>query len=673
MSKMAKVTIDGKEVKVPDGTNLVDAAQEAGVHIPNLCYIKGMKGVGACRLCLVEVEGGRGHSIACNTRVKDGMVVRTDTDEIKESRKFVIDMILSMHPLDCMTCTKAGVCQLQKYAYDMEVKESTFTRKKFGYPTDEANPFIKRDPEYCIICGRCVRVCEEQGTNVLDFMGRGVGAKVVTENDKPLQDSQCTFCGSCVDACPVNALLEADRWRKGREWEYEAVKSACTLCGNGCEITAYSKDGQVVKVRSGADEGSVRKYICAIGRFGFDSLASDTRLTSPMIKDKGKMKDVTWDEALELAAKKLKAAGKNAGLITNAAITTEDAVAAAMLAKDGLKSQNYESTVSLYCTADIISRSQAADLDAADLVVLVGLDTSQHSRILPALDAAVRKSLKRKTKLVVVNSKDTGMDEVADVKLGGPEAASLKSLAKACIDAGMKADKKLQDALKDAKASDEAAAAAELFSKSDNPVVIAAPSLFDAAQNLSLIKGAAVAAGFEANAKGVAGAGLSGKGGTAADIAGANLKALLVVGEQPSAIKPKTDFLIAVASHKSAITKAADIVLPAAVTLETSGSIVDYLGNVVKLNASVAPPEGVKTVKDILSGIGKALGKDIKASASDIKKAATSGKASALPFEQVKGLESSPEKVNSGTCSSVLETTRMLWLKEKPAQIAAAK
>jgi len=130
------------------------------------------------------------------------MNISTTTDKVKEVRKFVIDLILSMHPLDCMTCTKAGVCNLQQYAYDFEIKESSFTRKKFGYPTDEANPFIKRDPEYCVLCSRCIRVCKAQGTNVLEFSGRGVGAKVVTANDAPLQDSTCTFCGNCVDACP---------------------------------------------------------------------------------------------------------------------------------------------------------------------------------------------------------------------------------------------------------------------------------------------------------------------------------------------------------------------------------------------------------------------------------------------------------------------------------------
>ncbi|MBA3071863.1 MAG: 2Fe-2S iron-sulfur cluster binding domain-containing protein, partial [Nitrospirae bacterium] len=318
MSNMIKLTIDGKEIQAPEGSNLIDAAETAGIHIPNLCYLKGMPGIGACRLCLVKIEGMKAPMIACNTKVKEGIVVNTKSEKIQETRKFVIDLILSMHPLDCMTCTKAGVCNLQQYAYDFDLKESTFTRKKFGFSIDEGNPFIKRDPDYCILCGRCVRVCKHQGTNVLDFMGRGVGAKVITATDKPLQESSCTFCGSCVDACPVNALLEADRWRKGREWEYEKTRSVCLLCGNGCDISVSTKEGRVAKVDSGGADGSVEKYICAYGRFGFDCIEAETRVTSPMKKVGNELKERTGEDAINIVAKKLKKAGASAGFISTA-------------------------------------------------------------------------------------------------------------------------------------------------------------------------------------------------------------------------------------------------------------------------------------------------------------------------------------------------------------------
>jgi NADH dehydrogenase/NADH:ubiquinone oxidoreductase subunit G len=167
MSKKVNVTIDGKETQVPEGTNLIDAAESVGVHIPNLCYLKGMRGIGACRMCLIEIEGMKAPMIGCTTRVKEGMAVNTKTQKVEEVRKFVIDLILSMHPLDCMTCTKAGVCNLQKYAYDFEIKESKFNRKKFGYPVDEANPFIKRDPDYCVLCGRRERMSWSSWAEVL--------------------------------------------------------------------------------------------------------------------------------------------------------------------------------------------------------------------------------------------------------------------------------------------------------------------------------------------------------------------------------------------------------------------------------------------------------------------------------------------------------------------------
>ena len=180
MTKMVNMEFDGKAVSVPEGMTLVDAAATVGVHIPNLCHIKELRGVGACRMCMVEIEGMRTPVTGCTTRTKEGMKVQTKTPKVEEIRKFVTDLVLSFHPLDCMTCPKAGACDLQRYAADLGIRESSFGRKSFNYELNDRSPFITIDNNYCILCGRCVRVCKEQGTNVLDFMGRGITTKVST-------------------------------------------------------------------------------------------------------------------------------------------------------------------------------------------------------------------------------------------------------------------------------------------------------------------------------------------------------------------------------------------------------------------------------------------------------------------------------------------------------------
>lgn len=665
MAKTVKLTIDGRQVKAPEGMNLVDAAELVGIHIPNLCYLKGMKGIGACRLCLVEVEGGKGPVVACNTKVKEGMEVRTATEKVLESRKFVLDLILSMHPLDCMTCTKAGVCRLQQYAYDFEIKESSFTRKKFGYPTDEANPFIKRDPEYCILCGRCVRVCKEQGTDVLEFMGRGVGAKVVTAEDKPLQESACTFCGSCVDACPVNALLEAGRWRKGREWDYEKVSSVCLLCGNGCDITVSTRDGMVQKINSGAPEGSVEKYICAYGRYGFDCIEADTRVTSPMVRENGKLREASWKEALDLVAGKLKNAGNEAGFISVAGIENEDALALKKFASEVVKTKNHDTTLSLYGNAEIFANSQQADMDSADLIFLVGLNTSQRQRVLPQLDASIRR-VQGGARLVVINSSETEIAEVAATCVTGDELAGLKAVAKAAVDKGMKADKTLVDALSDAQVTEEAEKAAALLAEAKSPLVLASPSLFEAASNIALIKGSAVAVPLESNAKGVSLMGLSTEGKTYAEMAKGGLNVLYAVGEVPLDSRPKTDFLVVQNSHLTGLAKEADVVLPSATFLESAGTMVHYMGRLKYLPQAIEPQGEAKTHRDILIQLAKAMGSALnKPTESEVKKALkTKVKPSFRPFAKKEGLDVSPSDMVESVNASVLNGTRLLWLRE---------
>ena len=679
MKKMVTLKIDGKEVKAPEGTILIDAAESAGIHIPNLCYIKGMKGVGACRLCLVEIEGMKAPVIACNTKVKEGMAVNTKTEKVEEVRKFVIDLILSMHPLDCMTCTKAGVCKLQSYAYNFGIKESSFTRKKFGYPTDEANPFFKRDPEYCILCGRCVRICKEQGTNVLDFMGRGVGSKVVTATDKPLQESECTFCGSCVDVCPVNALLEAERWRKGREWEYERVQSQCLSCGDGCDIIVSTKDGEVVKINAGAEEGSAERFICAVGRFGFDSLNNESRITSPMKKVGNELKEISWDEAISLVSKKMKEAGKSSGFITTAGILNEDALSLKIFASDVVKTKNIDTTVSLYAGADSM-RGNEADLEEADLMVLIGLNPNQWLRVLPALDAIIRKKVERGTKLIVINSGEPKIASAATVNLKGDEASTLSALSKTLEEQRVKSmEREAKEKEQKAEEMSDLEKAADLIAKAKNTVILTAPSLYSASSNieataskLKLPVPQVVAVPLEANAKGVTLMGLVTEGSSYKEmIKGGAVKVLYAVGEIPGK-RPNVDFLIVQNSHLTPLARQADVVLPSAAILESDGTIVDYLGRLKKVQKAIEPPGETKTHREIFSSLAKTMGSTIKVTDTEIKKAAKvkKEKPSIVSYKKQEGLDIDPLMTIESLNYSIMNGSRLLWLKETEKAIA---
>ncbi len=664
MSKTVTLKIDGNEVRVPQGTNLIDAAEAAGVHIPNLCYLKGMKGIGACRMCLVEVEDMKAPLIGCTAKVKDGMIVNTKTEKVEEIRKFVIDLILSMHPLDCMTCTKAGVCKLQQYAYDFGIKESSLTRKKFGYPVDEANPFIKRDHDYCVLCGRCVRVCKEQGTNVLEFMGRGVGSKIGTAMDKPLQESDCTFCGSCVDVCPVNALLEADRWRKGREWEYTKTGSTCLSCGSGCNITVSSKDGSVVKINSGAEEGSVEKYICAIGRFGFESVTSDARVTLPMKMVNGSLQETTWQEAIEIVAGKIKAAGADSGIISTAGILNEDASLLAKLAVDAIKTNNIDTTTSLYADANSIKSSDAVDIDSADAIILVGLNPSQWERAFPALDAGIRRRVSRGAKLITLNTTETKIASAATVNLRGDEAATLAQVSKALVDKGNKGGSDLESAVSGLNVSEDIEKAAEIISGAKAPVIFCLPSLFNASRNLSLlldIKVVAIPA--EANARGVIANGLSTRGKTYREMVSGGVDVIYAIGEVPVTERPDVDFLVVQTSYLTELAKQADVVLPSAAYLESEGTITNYLGKDKVVRKVLEPRGDSMQHKDIFIELSKALGTELK-ERGETKSVQEVGKPKFNAFEKKEGMEADLADIIAASNAAVIGHSKLLWLKE---------
>ncbi len=309
---MAKIQllIDGKQVQAEEGTSILKAALGAGIDIPRLCYMDNLPGEGNCRLCVVEVEGSPNLMASCTTPVLANMVVNTSTERVIHARRSVIELILSDHPLDCMTCEKSGDCALEKYAYELGVTSSRFDGEKHEYAQDTTNPFFIRDHNKCILCGRCVTACKEiQFNEAISFANRGFSYKIATAYDRPLQESSCVFCGRCVAACPTGALIEKSRIGAGRTWEIESVSTICSYCGTGCGIQFNTKGGRIISATATPNKSVNNGSLCVKGRFGWSYIHSPNRLGTPLIrtgkKGEGKFRQASWEEALDMVAERL--------------------------------------------------------------------------------------------------------------------------------------------------------------------------------------------------------------------------------------------------------------------------------------------------------------------------------------------------------------------------------
>lgn len=282
---MPKLTIDGQQIQARPGMTVLEAALANNIDIPHLCYHSELSVPGGCRLCQVELEGRPDTVTSCGLECADDMVVHTRSEQLTEIRRDIIDLFVSDHPLDCVTCDKAGSCLLQKYAYEYDITNTSY-KEEISCPLyQDDNPFFIRDHKYCILCGKCVRACDEiVGANAIEIIGRGFESHVATPFDGPMIDSSCVFCGNCVQVCPTAALMPVSRRRKGREWELERRKSICGYCGVGCQVEYALKDGEIIYAQ-GTPEGPANgEFLCTKGRYGWDFATHPDRLTSPLIR-----------------------------------------------------------------------------------------------------------------------------------------------------------------------------------------------------------------------------------------------------------------------------------------------------------------------------------------------------------------------------------------------------
>jgi predicted molibdopterin-dependent oxidoreductase YjgC len=324
-SKIITVTIDGQTVKVKQGVTVLEASREAGVYIPTLCYHPSLEPYGGCRLCIVEIEGLRGFPTSCTTPATEGMVVTTKSPKLQELRRGIFELIIAEHPMQCITCAKNLRCELQEVASRIGLEKISLPSTYKALPVLQDSPFFDRDYNLCILCGRCVRVCQEiRGAGAIAFTYRGSQALVGTAFNKSLQDANCKFCGACVDICPTGALLErSGKWQGIPD---RSITTTCPYCGVGCQLNLQIKDGEILRVEPVMENAVNQGQACVKGRFGIaEFVHHPERLKTPLIRKNGNLVEATWDEALDLVAAKLaNYKGEQFAFIASAKCTNEE-------------------------------------------------------------------------------------------------------------------------------------------------------------------------------------------------------------------------------------------------------------------------------------------------------------------------------------------------------------
>ena len=458
--KQVSLTIDGFPVMVPEGTSIMRAAMEAGIKVPKLCATDSLNSFGSCRLCLIEIAGRPGTPASCTTPVAEGMAVSTQTEKLKQIRKGVMELYISDHPLDCLTCSANGDCELQDMAGAVGLRDVRYGYagdNHLGQAKDESNPYFTFDPSKCIVCYRCVRACEEtQGTFALTVDGRGFESKISAGMDEPFMDSECVSCGACVQACPTATLNEKSVIEIGTP--EHSIVTTCAYCGVGCNFKAEMRGDELVRMVPYKDGKANHGHSCVKGRFAWGYATHKDRILKPMIREKitDPWREVSWEEAIGRVASEFKRIqskyGRGAiGGITSSRCTNEETFLVQKLVRAGFHNNNVDTCArvchsptgyGLKTTLGTSAGTQDFDsVEESDVILVIGANpTDGH----PVFASRMKKRLREGAKLIVIDPRRIDLVRTPHVEASyhlplrpGTNVAVVTSLAHVIVTEGL--------------------------------------------------------------------------------------------------------------------------------------------------------------------------------------------------------------------------------------------
>ena len=646
---MVQLTINGKQIEAEEGTTVLSAAKRAGIEIPTLCAHKELTPFGGCRLCIVDVQGFRVPIASCTLPVSNGMVVNTETEAIKKSRKFILSMLFSERNHFCPFCqVSGGDCELQNAAYAQDMTHWPMQPGWNKFPVDSSHPYFVLDNNRCILCRRCVRACGELvGNFTLTMAERGASTLVVADTNVPLGESTCIKCGTCVQVCPTGALIDRTSAYQGHDLMMTEIKSVCAGCSVGCGIKLIVHDNRIVRIEGDWDGSVNHGILCEHGRY--DPMNEKrNRITSPMLRKDGKLTPVSWDEALGVVADKLKPlAGKEHDGVAALASTRLPTEALAMFKElfvNGFKSDMVTSTeegMTTFAINAVAEKSGAFEgkldvLRNADVVLCIGANVAKSHMVAGFM---IKRALPKGMRLVNIDPEASELDELADISLkpqAGSDLAVIEALQAVIVKEGLgrtplsiaNPDSVIDAAVKASGVDvDSLTRTASLLANAISPVILFGKGvtaqrdekLVEALLNLAKLTGAVDAERFgllcvkgEANSVAAAQFSLDKQFALNGQKAVYALIGDDYVSRRMAERLSKAPYLVIQATYASSLTEKADVVLPVTLWSEQAGHYVNMDGRVQAAEKAVDAPDGIRENTAVLAEIAMRMNMPIK-------------------------------------------------------------